>query len=121
MATSPPSPNPSQNPFPNKAAASQPVRRLVNVEDSVLTGLARRPEVVKEFPVLNEINKLPAPKGRCVPCSKEGKLRLATFNAVKRALAGLPTDKKRAFKALFNAETVRVTWREGNVRREYTF
>lgn len=89
-----------------------PRNRLVVVDEGRLSDLAANASVVREFPFLRAL-KAVARKPGCGQCGSSGGTagqRAAAFGDVKRAVAGMPADKKRRLKELLDARQVRVVY-----------
>lgn len=104
-------------PKPAAPAAPKPPlkRKVVVLEEGTLTSLALNPAVVAEFPALASIAKLAKQptRGGCGTCGRAAQERAQTYQKVKLAVAGLPSDRKRRLKDLLNANSVRLLYRDG--------
>lgn len=93
-------------------ANKNPERKLVQIEDGIITGLAGRADIVKEFPFLGlvsrKLNSRPKRPG-CGKCSDRS-AKGAVYGEVKRAIAGLDSEKKNRLKKLLNTRKIRVLY-----------
>jgi hypothetical protein len=100
--------------------AEREKRRLVVVEDGLLTTMANSPQYVSLFPFLAALQGKKKPGG-CGSCSKDAQNRVQVYNAAKAAIAGMAVENKRKLKELLNAKEVRVRFTEGRKVTEKTF
>lgn len=96
-------------------------RRLVVIEDGLLTTMANSPQYVSQFPFLAALQGQKKKPGSCGSCSKDAKNRANVYNSAKAAIAGMDVENKRKLKQLLNAKEVRVRFTEGRKVTEKTF
>jgi hypothetical protein len=86
-------------------------RNLVVIENGTLAGLAGSAKALAEFPFLSALAGKGGKKAGCTPCSRKTAAADAGFDAAKKTIAGLASEKKRRLKELLNAKSARVTYR----------
>lgn len=89
-------------------------RKLVVIEDGLLSGMSTNSAMVKEFPVLSPIAAIAKSSKRsgCGSCSRAGQARAQTYQQVKQALAGMDAARKRKLKELLNTESIRILYKD---------
>jgi len=88
----------------------QPRHVLVVLTDGVLTRLAASDSFITEFPFLSALTKLTR-TGGCGACGRRNSANAEAYNAVKRNIAGLASDRKQKLKHMLSAKAVRVIYR----------
>lgn len=102
---------------------SQPVKKLVVLEESFLASLANQASFLQEFPFLTTLKSLAPKKGGCGGCKarKQNNARAQAFTAVKASIASMGDDQKRKLKSMLNAKQVRVSYKQGTKIIQHTF
>jgi hypothetical protein len=85
------------------------------IDDARINALIKRPEVVREFPMLLTM----AQSGR--PCCGRSERRSIAYNAIKSSLAAMPGPRKELFKKLVGADRCRVLYLSNNNVADVTF
>lgn len=98
------------------------VRKLVIIEESLLSTMAHNPVYLKEFPFLKAIQGQAARTG-CGSCGSRAAdtSRATVFTSAKQVLASMADDKRRKLKQLLNAQQVRVSYKQGSRIIQHTF
>lgn len=102
---------------------SKPVKKLVILEEGMLTSMANNPAFTKEFPFLKSLQhpqKL-VKKGGCGGCGRAGQQKAAVFTTVKQNLASMGDDRRRLLKQMLNATQIRLTYKQGARIIQHTF
>src|SRR5262245_3264398 len=94
-------------------AAVPTKRKLVTLEDSTIIALTLNDKALAAFPFLKPLRQelqrqRTAPRTGCGRCGSRSPKTASLMQAVKSALAGMDSAKKRELKDLLNAEQVRV-------------
>lgn len=100
------------------------VKKLVIIEEGLLTSMASNANFLKEFPCLKPIQGVQsAPRGGCGSCGgrRAGTERSAVYTQVKQNLASMGDDKRRLLKQMLNANQVRLTYKSGSRIIMHTF
>jgi hypothetical protein len=105
-----------------RVEAARP-RKLVHVDEALLTTMAHSAAFRREFPFLASVARKSKPgRAGCGGCARAQGERSRTFQAAKAILAGLDSAKKRRLKELLGTRAVRVSFvRAGGQRVELTF
>jgi hypothetical protein len=98
---------------------STPPRRIVVLEESALSSMARNQAFVEEFPFLSQLATpgQPAKNPGCGGCRGRTKVtreRLELVSQVKQTIAGMGEERKRRLKQLLHTQRVRISYRSGN-------
>ncbi len=101
------------------------VKKLVIIEEGLLTSMAGNAKFVKEFPCLKPIQGVQAaPRAGCSSCGgnrRAGTERSVVYTKVKADLASMGDDKRRLLKQMLNAKQVRLTYKQGSRVVQHTF
>jgi hypothetical protein len=87
------------------------LRKLVVIEEGLLANMAANALFVAEFPFLQQLKQSLPTNGKKPCCGHKSTVAATAFDAVKAAIAGLSSDRKRRLKEMLNAEQVRVNYR----------
>ena len=99
---------------------SLPVRKLVIIEDGLVSSMAADPAFVKEFPFLSSIAGMTPPRG-CGSCRRGGVETGQAFSQIKQSLAGMSDDRRRLLKQMLNAQQIRLNYKSGKRIVQHTF
>lgn len=82
---------------------------LLVLDDQNLMSLARRPDIVREFPFFQTAASTTQAAGKsgCGSCGARASA-WSSLNEIKRAIHELPADRKAHLKALLGAKQVRI-------------
>lgn len=101
---------------------SPPVKKLVVLEDGVLTSMAHSEAFLKEFPFIKTLQGTKPKKSGCGGCNAAMNARKADeFSRVKAAFASMGDDRKRVLKQMLNTRKIRIIYRDGKRIQERTF
>lgn len=90
-------------------------RKLVIIEDGVLTSMSVNQTFVKEFPFLANVTAANQSRGRSC-CGRGQEARSRAMSNVKRAIANLDSAKRQRLKQLLNAQQIKVTYKDASGR-----
>jgi hypothetical protein len=80
----------------------------VTLTDNIILGLARRDDVKKEFPFLNNVTATEGKRG-CRCGGKKGKRQKDGINSARAAILNLSADRLARLKKLINPKISRLT------------
>lgn len=89
-------------------------RKLVVLEDGMLTSLASTIRFVTAFPFLAQLQNVAAAPGGCGPCQQKAQARVDKFAVVKRAIGTASPEIKRKLREMLNAKFVRVSFHDNH-------
>ena len=97
--------------------------QIVDIDEGLLTSIARQPQFVSTFPFLSHLsgNLRVAPRHpreHCSKCSMSNQLRIMSFNMTKANVAALSGDKLNEFKQMIGAKQIRVRYLDGRKLQE---
>jgi hypothetical protein len=104
------------------------MQSVLILENAVLARLARNPAIVEEFPLLRALRPTVvagAPVKKC--CGQKNRPTTAAstpinYEAVRKAIAALPKDRKSRLKQLLNTKEIRVYYFDDQQRKtKYIF
>ena len=104
---------------------SPPIRKLIIIEDGLLSSMASNKQFLSEFPFLKGLQQYAQGRqpgcGTCGGAAKVNAAKAVVFTAAKQTLAQMGDSKRRKLKQLLNAEKVRVTYKSGSKIVQHTF
>lgn len=97
-------------------------RKLIVIEDGLLSTMAASTAYTNEFPFLKALASVKNRTSGCGKCGRGNQEQAAVFRAAKAAIAGLSSDRKRKLKELMRAERIRVRYINSSQKQiELTF
>jgi hypothetical protein len=91
---------------------------MVVVQDGTLSTMATSQTFLREFPFLASLQSAPKRRGGCGTCNRGSKnsIRADTYMQAKRQLARMSPPKLTKLKALLDAQSVRIIFRDDTGR-----